>query len=400
MKDFIYYAPTKVYFGKGRENEIGKICKAYGYERVLIIYGGKSAEESGLIARVEAALTAEGIAHEKAGGVVPNPVLSRAREIAEQAKKFRPDFLLAVGGGSTIDTAKSVSYVLADPESDILDFYQGKPVTKAFPHGCIPTIAAAGSEMSDSAVLTDDLSENSVKYGTNCEANRCRFAVMNPELTFTLPKFQIGTGAADIFMHTADRYFVTDALTGNHLTDELAEALMRNIIKYGPLGYHDPTNYEAMSEIMWSSTVSHNDLTGLGTNPNGGRGGDWAVHTLGKALSALYNATHGASLTAVWGSWARYCYQGNPQRFVRFGKNVWGLTGTDEEIIANAIEITEKWFAALGQPLTLTELLGFVPDDAAIEKTALYCSGNRKLTIGQLKRLSYDDMVAIYTMAR
>ena len=400
MKNFVYYAPTKVFFGKGREKEIGKICASYGFKKVLVVYGGKSAVKSGLLSEVENTLKSEGIDVVTEGGVVPNPVLSRTREIVQTGLKFKPDLLLAVGGGSVIDTAKVAAYGIADPETDVLEFLKGKPVEKSMPIACILTLSAAGSEMSDSAVITDDLSAIPVKYGTNNDFNRCLFAVLNPELTFTLPKFQIGSGVADIFMHTAERYFVTEALTGNHESDAIAEATMRNIIKYGLIGYNNPTDYEAMSEIMWTSTVSHNDITGLGVSASSGRGGDWAVHQMGKVLSALYDSTHGASLTALWGTWAQLCWKNNPERFVQFGKNVWGLDGDDDTVINKSIEMTVEWFEKVGQPTNINDLLGFDPDDETIAKIADACTGNKKRTVGQLKVLGYDDIVTIYKMAR
>ena len=401
MRDFVYYTPTKVYFGKGKENDIGKICDEYGYRKVFIVYGGQSAEKSGLIERVEKSLAEADIICDKAGGVKANPVISKTREIIKQANIFDPDLILAVGGGSVIDTAKTVGYGVAMPGVDVWDYFSKKAkITKSVPIAAILTIAAAGSEMSDSCVQTNMEHDPPIKCGTNSELNRCKFAILNPELTFTLPKFQIGSGAADIFFHTADRYFTTDAITGNHMSDEIAEGLMRNIIKYGPIGVENPTDYEAMSEIMWSSTISHNDLTGLGTNPNGGRGGDWAPHQLGQAMSALYDATHGASMTAIWASWAKYCMDANMERFAQYGRNVWGYIGDDDTVALEAIEATEDWFRSMGQPTSITELLGFDITDEIIQKIADNCSRGNTRTVGQLKALNREDMINIYTAAR
>lgn len=401
MRNFIYYTPTKVYFGKGRENEIGEICKSYGYKKVFVIYGGQSAIKSGLIDRVEKSLTDAGISVDKAGGVHANPLISRTREIVKQAIPFDPDLVLAVGGGSVIDTAKTVAHGIGMPDIDVWDYYAKKAtITKSRPVAAILTIAAAGSEMSDSAVQTNDTIEPPMKCGTNSECNRCKFAVLNPELTYTLPKYQIGAGAADIFLHTSERYFTTDALTGNHMSDEIAEGLMRNIIKYGPIGVENPTDYEAMSEIMWSSTISHCDITGLGTKADGGRGGDWACHQLGQAMSALYDSTHGASLSAVWASWARYCVDANVERFAQYGRSVFGFSGEDDAVAREAIEETEDWFKSLGMPTNITDLLGFDVTDEIIEKIANICSRNKSRTVGQLKVLDHDACVEIYKMAR
>lgn len=401
MNSFIFYAPTRVYFGRGRENEIGDICKSYGYRKVFIIYGGQSAVKSGLLERVESSLSSAGIETDKAGGVHANPLITRTREMIAQALVFEPDLILGVGGGSVLDTAKTVAHGIADPSTDVWDYYtRKKTVTKSTPVATILTIAATGSEMSDSSVQTNPDTVPPLKCGLSTVFNRCVFAVLDPELTYTLPAFQIGAGAADIFLHTSERYFTTAELTGNHMSDEIAEGLMRNIIKYGPVGVKDPTNYEAMSEILWSSSLSHNDITGLGTNLNGGRGGDWACHQLGQAISALYDSTHGSSLSAVWGSWARYTYDANPDRFVQYGRKVWGLCGDDEAIIEEAIRKTEEWFKELGQPVTLTELLGFEVTDEIIDKIADNCSRGKSRTVGQLKKLDNDDMTAIYKMAR
>lgn len=401
MRDFVYYTPTKVYFGRGRENEIGKICDEYGYSRVFIIYGGQSAVKSGLLDRLAKSLSEAGIVYDMAGGVKPNPIISKTREIIKLANVFNPDLILAVGGGSVIDTAKAVGYGVARPGVDVWDYFSKKAaITKSLPIGVILTIAAAGSEMSDSCVQTNMELDPPVKCGTNSELNRCKFAILDPELTFTLPKFQIGSGAADIFFHTADRYFTTDALTGNHMSDEIAEGLMRNIIKYGPIGVENPTDYEAMSEIMWSSTISHNDLTGLGTNAEKGRGGDWAPHQLGQAMSALYDVTHGASMTAVWAAWARYCMDANVERFAQYGRNVWDYSGDDETVALEAIEATDDWFRSLGQPTKLSELLDFEVTDEVIEKIASNCSRGNTRTIGQLKVLNEEDMIKIYKNAR
>ena len=400
MNSFVYYAPTKVFFGKEKENEVGDICKSYGYKRVFIICGN-STVKSGLMDRVKKALKGSEIEFDAACGVHANPLISRTREILKQARAFKPELILGVGGGSVLDTAKTVAHGVANPEIDIWDYYTGQEkITKSTPVATVLTLAATGSEMSDSSVQTNDELAKPMKFGLSTPFNRCVFAILNPELTQTLPPFQIGTGAADIFLHTSERYFVTADLTGNHMSDEIAEGLMRNIIKYGPIGYRDPSNYEAMSEIMWASSLSHNDITGLGTNANGGKGGDWACHQLGQAMSALYDSTHGASLSAVWASWARYTCDANPDRFVQYGKNVWGLNGEHDAIIKEAIDKTEKWFTELGQPISLTELLGFEVTDEIIRKIAENCSRGKSRAVGQLKKLDYDDMVAIYQMAK
>ena len=321
MQKFNYYSPTRIVFGAGTRNDIGTLIKEFGVKKVVVIFGGNSAKKSGLLDLVEERLKSEGIDTLLLGGVVPNPLLSKAKEMTKEAVKFGAEFVLAVGGGSVIDTAKFVAIGVANPDTDIEEFFfQRNKVEKSTPIGTVLTIAAAGSETSDSAVLTDDVTGTHIKKGITTDYNRCRFAIMDPELTYTLPKYQIGAGVADIFMHTSERYFTN--ILGNHLTDEMAEGLFRDIIKFGPVGVKNPTDYEAMSEIMWCGSVSHIGLTGLGAKGDTPRDGDWSCHQLGMAISALFDSTHGATLSAVWASWANYVKDENISRFARFARNV------------------------------------------------------------------------------
>ena len=399
MQKFTYYAPTEIVFGPSAEDRTAELVKKYGGSRVLLIYGGKSAEKSGLLGRVKENLKAAGIEVLALGGVVPNPLLSTARKMAEEGKRFGADFVLAVGGGSVIDTAKAVAHAIAAPEHEIWDFWTGTKVQASLPKGAILTISAAGSETSNSSVLTNDLLDAPTKRGITTDFNRCKFAIMNPELTMTLPLYQIGAGAADIFMHTSERYFA--AILGNHLTDEIAEGLFRDIIKYGPRGVADPKDYEAMSEIMWCGSVSHVGLTGIGAQGDTPREGDWACHQLGMAISALYDSTHGATLTAVWAAWSRYVKEANVARFAQFARKVYGVMEADDEKAAEeGILRTNAFFRSLGMPLSLTELLGHEPTDEEIEKIAWECTFGRKRTIGAFKVLGYDDIVAIYKACR
>ena len=399
MQKFTYYAPTEIVFGPAAEDRTAELVKKYGGSRVLLIYGGKSAEKSGLLGRVKENLKAAGIEVLAMGGVVPNPLVSTAVKMAEEGKRFGADFVLAVGGGSVIDTAKAVAHAIAAPEHEIWDFWTGTKVQASLPKGAILTISAAGSETSNSSVLTNDLLDAPTKRGINTDFNRCKFAIMNPELTMTLPLYQIGAGAADIFMHTSERYFA--AILGNHLTDEIAEGLFRDIIKYGPRGVADPKDYEAMSEIMWCGSVSHVGLTGIGAQGDTPREGDWACHQLGMAISALYDSTHGATLTAVWAAWSRYVKEANVARFAQFARKVYGVTEADDEKAAEeGILRTNAFFRSLGMPLSLTELLGHELTDEEIEKIAWECTFGRKRTIGAFKVLGYDDIVAIYKACR
>ncbi len=398
MNSFRYYSPTRTVFGPGAENEAGKQIASFGAKRVFLIYGGQSAVKSGLLDRVVNSVKAEGLTVLAEGGVVPNPQLSKARELAAKAKEFEADFILAVGGGSVIDTAKAVAHSLANPETDFWQFWLGAPLTKSTPVGVVLTISAAGSELSNSSVLTNDEREPFTKRGLSTDFNRPVLAFLNPELTMSLPAYQIGAGAADIFMHTMERYFAP--VQGNHLTDEIAEGLMRTVVKYGPVGVKDPENAEAMSEIMWCGSLSHCGLTGLGSKNAAGKEGDWSCHQLGMAISALYDSTHGATLTAVWTAWADYVKSMDIARFAQFARNVFGVVEADDEKAADlGIKAAGVFYQALGMPLTLTELLGRVPTEEELIDIARECSFDHSRKIGAFKVLDENDMLAIYKAA-
>lgn len=400
MLKFNYYSPTRIVFGAGTVNEIGTLIREFKVRKVAVVFGGNSAKKSGLIDIVEDRLKSEGMDVILLGGVVPNPLLSKAKEMTKEAVKFGAEFVLAVGGGSVIDTAKFVAIGVASPDTDIEEFFfQRKKVEKSLPIGTVLTIAAAGSETSDSAVLTDDVTGTHIKKGITTDYNRCKFAIMDPELTYTLPKYQIGAGVADIFMHTSERYF-TDIL-GNHLTDEMAEGLFRDIIKFGPIGVKSPTDYEAMSEIMWCGSVSHIGLTGLGAKGDTPRDGDWSCHQLGMAISALFDSTHGATLSAIWASWANYVKDANIQRFAEFARKVYKTDEADDEKCANkGIEKTVEFFESVGMPVNLHDLLNREVSEKDCEELAINCSYKKSRSIGSFKSLSYDDMYNIYMAAR
>ena len=400
MLKFNYYSPTRIVFGAGTVNEIGTLIRDFKVKKVAVVFGGNSAKKSGLLDIVEDRLKSEGIDVILLGGVVPNPLLSKAKEMTKEAVKFGAEFVLAVGGGSVIDTAKFVAIGVASPDTDIEEFFfQRKKVEKSLPIGTVLTIAAAGSETSDSAVLTDDVTGTHIKKGITTDYNRCKFAIMDPELTYTLPKYQIGAGVADIFMHTSERYF-TDIL-GNHLTDEMAEGLFRDIIKFGPIGVKSPNDYEAMSEIMWCGSVSHIGLTGLGAKGDTPRDGDWSCHQLGMAISALFDSTHGATLSAIWASWANYVKDANIQRFAEFARKVYKTDEADDEKCANkGIEKTVEFFESVGMPVNLHDLLNREVSEKDCEELAINCSYKKSRSIGSFKSLSYDDMYNIYMAAR
>lgn len=394
MRSFEYFAPTKVIFGKDSHLQIGDILKKENCHKVLIHYGGKSAVASGLIDEVSGYLTDAGIDFVTLGGVVPNPRLSKVREGIELCKKENVDFILAVGGGSVIDSAKAIGYGVANPWTDVWNFYLKPEVpTACLPIGVIPTIAASGSEMSNSSVITNE--DGWLKRGAaKCDLCRPKFALMNPKLTYSLPQYQTESGCVDILMHTMERYFVN--IETMEMTDSISESLMQTVIYNARILMREPDNYTARAEIMWAGSLSHNGLTGCGTG-----GGDWACHQLEHELGGLYDVTHGAGLAAIWGSWARYVYDVNPERFAQFATNVFDIPcGLDFEKTALAgIEAMEDFFRSIKMPVSLHEL-GLDLDDQQIHELAFKCSYEDTRTIGVFKQLNMKDMEKIYTMAR
>ena len=323
MKDFQYYAPTRVVFGKNSVEQLGSLVKEQGCSKVLIHYGGSSAKRSGLLDRVMHALEQESIDYVTLGGVVPNPRLGLVREGIALCKKEKVDFILAVGGGSVIDSAKAIGYGITN-EGDVWHYYETKtPPPVCAPIGAVLTIAAAGSEMSDSSVITNE--DGWLKRGLSSNASRCRFAVMDPTLTYTLPAYQTASGASDIMMHTMERYFTrVDTL---QLTDSIAESLLRSVMKDVVRALEDPQDYDARAGLMWASSLSHNGLTGCGTD-----GGDWSCHQLEHELGGKYDVAHGAGLCAVWASWARTVMPADPARFAKFAVNVMGVDAGENDV--------------------------------------------------------------------
>lgn len=389
MHAFTYYAPTEVVFGPGTEEKAGQYVTKYGGSRVFVVYGGGSVVRSGLLDRVTRSLEGAGLAVEAFGGAKPNPTLAHAREGVKQALAFGADFILAVGGGSAIDTAKAIAHGVANPERDIWDFWSREAVLeRSTPVGAILTISAAGSEMSNSAVLTNE--ELPRKRGLSTDFNRPKFAILNPELTYTLPRYQIACGIVDIMMHTLDRYFQP---VDNAITDALAEGLLRTVIAQGRRALEDSHDYEAMSELMWAGSLSHNGLTGLG-GP-----GDWAVHQLGHELSARFDVAHGASLAAVWGSWAGYVSAQHPERFARYARNVWGVTAEDDAQAARqGIQATVDYFASLDMPTSFADCIGVQTPETCADM-AYRCAYEGSRTIGSVQVLTQEDIRNIYEAA-
>lgn len=395
MKNFNYYAPTQVAFGRNTESQVAELVKKHGGSKVLIHYGGQSAIRSGLLAKVEQILTEAGIAYVKLGGVKPNPRLSLVRKGIELCKEENVDFLLAVGGGSVIDSCKAISSGRFY-QGDVWTLYEHKDhATQYLPIGCILTIPAAGSEMSNGSVITNDEVESWLKKDYCVDEFRCKFAIMNPELTFTLPAWQTACGITDMMMHTMERYFSKD--DDMETTDAIAEAILRTCMKEGPLALANPTDYTCRANIMWAGTLAHNDLTGCGTT------GDWATHNIEHELSGLFDVSHGAGLAAVWGSWARYTRNENLPRFARFAHNVMGIDTTnmsDMEASEAGIKAMEQFFRSIGMPTDIHTLVGKDITDAEIEEMAQKCTNGDTTTIGGLKILHAADIVKIYQMAK
>lgn len=392
MFNFNYYAPTKVVFGKGSEKEVGSLVKAQGCKKVLIHYGSGSVKRSGLLDRIKASLDEAEIASTELGGVVPNPRLSLVYEGIELCRREGVDFILAVGGGSVIDSSKAIGYGVAN-EGDVWELYEHvRKANACLPIGAVLTIAAAGSEMSNSSVITKE--DGMDKRSYNDDIARPRFAIMNPELTTTLPDYQTACGCTDILMHTMERYFTSG---GNmELTDSIAEALMRTVITNAKVLCEDPNNYDARAEVMWASSLSHNGLTGCGND-----GGDFATHMLEHELGGMFDVAHGAGLAAIWGSWARYVYKDCLSRFCRFAVNVMQVEdrGTEEEIALKGIEAMEDFYRQIHMPTNLKEL-GLDPTPEQMKTMAHKCiiaCGGKK---GSAKVLFEEDMLQIYEMAR
>ena len=392
MEKFVFYAPTEIVFGRDAELQVAKQIEKWNGSRVLIVYGGNSAVKSGLLNKIEGILAAAGILYKSIGGVKSNPVLSFAEKGVKEAVEFEADFILAVGGGSVIDTAKGIAIGSAHMEETLWDIWSGKAkVEGSLPVGVVLTISAAGSETSSSAVLTNEATGK--KSGCASRVERPKFAIMNPELTYTVPKYQVACGIVDIMMHTLERYFTTMP-KGNQMTDEIAEGLLRTTIENGRKAYANSTDYDAMSELMWCGSLSHNDITGLG------RPRDFTVHKFGHELSAMFDVAHGASLSAMWGTWARHVYELDLARFQRYANKVWGICIEDEKEAALAgIEATEQYFEELKMPICLGELEAGVLAEETIHELAERTTNCGAIQIGNFKKLDTQEVYEIYKKA-
>lgn len=392
MLDFEYHAPTHVVFGKNSVEKVGSLVREQGCKKVLIHYGGGSAKRSGLLDRVAKSLENAGVDYILLGGVVPNPRLGLVREGIALCQQEGVDFILAVGGGSVIDSSKAIGYGLTN-EGDVWQYYAKKKVpTACAPVGAVLTIAAAGSEMSNSSVITNE--DGWLKRGLSSEYSRCKFAIMDPTLTYTLPAYQTASGAADIMMHTMERYF-TAVDTPMNLTDNLAEGLLRSVMKDVTAALQNPEDYDARAGLMWASSLSHNGLTGCGTD-----GGDWASHQLEHELGGKYDVAHGAGLCAVWSSWARTVMPANPARFAKFAVNVMDVKpGADDTETANrGIDAMEAFFQSIGMPIRINQM-GITLSEEDMRELAHKCSFMNTRKIGKFVPLDREAIYEVYKLA-
>lgn len=391
MLNFDYCVPTRVIFGKDTEKQVGSIIKEYGYQKVMVHFGGGSVKASGLLDRVEASLKENQIEYILFGGAKPNPALSLAREGIRICLEEKVDFILAVGGGSAIDSAKCIADGAGNPDKDVWNFFlrEDSP-EKALPHGNILTLSASGSETSQSCVITNE--DGGFKRGYNFRTHRPVFAICNPELTHTVNKFQTGCGTVDIMMHTFERYFSRSKNTP--LTDRLAEGLLKSVIEAGSIADKEPDNYEARATLMWAGSLSHNDLTGIG------REFFMQVHQLEHELSGMYPAiAHGAGLSALFCSWARYVCEDDIPRFAQMANRVWNVDMNVEDLKATAykgIQMTEDYFKSLGMPTSLREL---DVKEERIEEMAEKCTFFGKRTLIGIKELGKKEIMDIFRLA-
>lgn len=387
MRDFIYYAPTKVFFGKDKEKEIGKIVKEYGYDNIMLQYGQGSVKKTGLYDEVMKSLKAYDIKVVEMGGVEPNPKIDFVREAVKVAKENKVQMILAVGGGSVLDSSKFTAAGACN-DCDPWDFAVGKATPeKALPVGCILTLAAAGSEMSASAVISNP--ELNMKRGFGSDLNRCLFAVMNPELTYSVSKYQTACGVVDIMAHTMERYFYPCEETD--LTDRIAEGVLKATIKAGRTLMDNPKDYDARANMMWASSVSHNGLTACG------RENALAVHQIEHALSGEYDRiAHGAGLAMLFPAWAKYIYKHNIPRFAQFARNVWDCSAEDDETAALCgIRKMEAFFGEIGMPLRLAE---FDLDETCIERLTDLCTFGRQRTVKSYIDMDYHVIKEIFKL--
>ncbi len=387
MENFSFYSPTKFVFGKGMESEAGKLVKEFGGSKVLIHYGGGSVVRSGLLDRVKASLEAASVPYVELGGVKPNPRSGLVYEGIDLCKKENVDFVLAVGGGSAIDSAKAIAAGTVY-DGDFWDFYQGKPITKALPVGTVLTIAAAGSEGSGDSVITKE--EGMYKRGASGEGIRPKFSILNPELTTTLPPYQTACGITDIMAHLYERYLTNSKDV--EVTDRLIEALLLTMKKEGMRAIKEPSDYEARANVMWAGTMAHTNACGVG------RSQDWNSHNIEHELSALYDCAHGAGLAVTMPAVFKYVMNHDVMRFAQVAVRVWGceMDAADPEKTAlEGIEAFRNFLTEIGMPKTIAEFGGKEEDIPELVKNLCYGDG-RDGSISGFVTLSEEDCANIY----
>lgn len=390
MNNFNFCRPTDFYFGKGQENKTGEICKKYGASHVLLHFGGQSALKSGLIDRVEKTILEAGVKCTRLGGVQPNPRAELVYEGIKLCKKEKIDLVLAVGGGSVIDSAKAIA-MGALYDGDFWDFFEKKAVPQqVLPVGCVLTIAAAGSEGSSSCVIDKVVNGVVKKKGCGYQTNVCTFSILNPELTMSLPPYQTACGACDIMCHVMERYFTNTKDV--YLTDELAEGVLRTIVKMLPVVMANPNDYEARAAIMWASTLAHNNLLGVD------REQDWASHHLEHELSALYDCAHGAGLAVIMPAWMDYVYKHDVIRFAKFANRIFGCEfdfANPENTAKAGIQALRDLWSQAGLPLNFEQLGAKKEDIPTLVKNI----GNDDHTEGKFVVLHKKEMAEIFAIA-
>lgn len=391
MENFQFFTPTRMIFGRDTHLQVGTIVKEYGFKKVLVHFGGASARKSGLLDTVCKSLKAEGIEYVTLGGVQANPTLAMAREGIALCLEEKVDFVLAVGGGSVLDSSKCIADGAGNPETDVWEYFlQNDTPKKALPVGVVLTLSASGSEMSASAVITNE--ETGIKRGANSIFHRPLFAICNPELTYSVSRYQTACGTVDIMMHTLERYFSETKDTA--LTDRIAEALLKTTIEAGKIADREPDNYEARATLMWGGSLSHNGLT------SAGRSFLMQIHQMEHELSGMYpRIAHGAGLSALWTAWAEYVCPYDVNRFARYAVNVWNLDMDFENPLNTAlagIQATGDFYKSLGMPVTLREL---EVEPERIDEMAEKCTNFGKRTLTGIRELGKAEIVEIYERA-
>lgn len=392
MLNFDFYSPARIIFGKETENKIGELLKPHA-KKILLHYGGGSIKKSGLYDRVINSLKEAGLSYVELSGVKPNPRLSLVHEGIALCKKEEVDLVLAVGGGSVIDSAKAIAMgVFYD--GDIWEVYEkGKSISKALPVVTILTIPAAGSESSGDTVITNE--DKQLKYGYGSPHLRPLLSIMNPELFFSLPKNQVANGVADMMSHVFERYFTNTEQTD--LTDGLCETVLKTLMRNGPKALKNPQDYDAWAELGFAGTVAHNGLVGMG------REQDWACHNMEHELSAIYDVVHGAGLAVLTPGWMQYVYQDNIPMFLQFAVNVMGVQGSfrqPEVLIEEGINRLRAFYRQMGLPATLSELGISEEKFEEMAKKSTRAAFGEEQPIGGLKKLAWQDVLEIYNIVK